>query len=257
MSSGRFLNNIAYITGAASGIGFATAKEFALEGAHVVAVDTDRDGLERLSEVEGLHPITTAQVDITDRQQIVESLKLAKHLGSPISILVNCAAVFDMQPLAQASEADVERSQKVNVKGTRQVTELVAATMIEASVVNGSIVNVSSLSGMGDKANETVYSKTKEAILNMTAKMAVNFGKSGIRVNSVSPGPILTPASYKHADQIGVDIATFKNGAKTSTIIGRMGKPEEVARAILFLASSESSYITGANLVVDGGFSLK
>jgi len=161
-----------------------------------------------------------------------------------------------MQPLMGASEEDRRRSQEVNVSGTQKVTELVAAEMVRASV-KGSIVQIGSVSGMGGRANETVYSQTKAAILKMALHQARILGQSGIRVNVVSPGPILTAATQKHVDQIGTGIEIFKAGAAAGTVIGRMGRPEEVANAVLFLASPDASYITGSNLVVDGGLSLK
>jgi NAD(P)-dependent dehydrogenase (short-subunit alcohol dehydrogenase family) len=251
----RLINQVAYITGAASGIGLATATLFAHEGARVIAVDIDQDGLQKLTQTQDRHSIATAVVDIRNPDRIKESLNQTQSKWGPISILVNSAAVFDMRPLTEASDEDRERSWQVNVAGTQNVTDLVAAAMIEASV-QGSIVHVSSVSGMGTRASETVYSETKAALLALTRDQARTLSKSNIRVNTVSPGPILTPASQEHADQIGIDIETFKEGAVTGTLIGRMGTPEEVAKAILFLTSPDASYITGANLVVDGGLSL-
>lgn len=252
--SSRLGNKVAIVTGAASGIGFATAERFAQEGARVAAIDIDAERLTRFKDISGVaRPITTLAVDISDLAAIRAAVsEIAQKYGS-IDILVNSAAIFDMTTLASASEQAIDASRKINVIGTGSFLDEVAQSMIEASKP-GSIINIASVSGMGVEPVETVYSSTKAEIISLSNKAALRLGKFGIRVNTVSPGPILTEASYKHMEQIGVDEETFTSRARTSTLIGRMGKPEEVANAILFLASDESSYITGSNLVIDGGF---
>lgn len=255
--SGRLANKITVVTGAASGIGFATAERFAEEGAQVVAVDVDIARLDRFTLLSGQidHAVLALVTDIADASQIKTAISRIMGKYGCIDILVNSAAIFDMTPLAEASEKALARSRQVNVLGTRNFMDEVARAMITKGT-KGSIINVSSVSGMGGEADKTVYSKTKAEILELTQSSALRLGHSGIRLNSVSPGPIFTEASLKHMEQIGVDEKTFTEGAKTGTVMGRMGTPEEVASAILFLASDEASYITGVNLVVDGGFSV-
>lgn len=254
--SKRILNKVAYVTGAASGIGFAVAQRFAKEGAHVFAIDIDARNLNFVAEVSAKYSIKTIVTDIANQKQVAASVDQAMKQKGSIDILVNSAAIFDMQPLEQATETDKQKSWNVNVEGTRIVTKLVSEAMVKKGI-QGAIVNIASVSGMGAEASKTVYSSTKAEILNMTKQQALDLGKSGIRVNAVSPGPILTPASFKHAKQINVDIEKFKSGTRTATIVGRMGTPEEVASVVLFLSSSEASYVTGTNFIVDGGYILK
>jgi NAD(P)-dependent dehydrogenase (short-subunit alcohol dehydrogenase family) len=254
--SERFEDKIAIVTGAASGIGFATASKFAQEGAQVVAVDIDGPRLQRFTELSGtLHKVDTRVVDVGDSLQVKETV--AKVLGTYgcINILVNSAAVFDMRALDAVTEQDIDASRRVNVHGARHFVDTVGAAMVEAGTL-GSIVNVSSVSGMGAEVTRNVYSMTKKELLDFTTTAALRWGRHGIRVNAVSPGPILTEASYKHLAQTDMDEATFLDGIRATTLIERMGEPKEVAGPILFLASDEASYMMGSNLVVDGGFNL-
>jgi NAD(P)-dependent dehydrogenase (short-subunit alcohol dehydrogenase family) len=164
---------------------------------------------------------------------------------------VNDAATFVLKGFG-ATPQDWERSLSVNVFGTAMVTEYAMEPMKKAG---GAIVIVGSISSFCAQPDFFVYSGTKAALVQMTRNMAMDLGPYRIRVNSVCPGTILTPASLRHIAKIGSTVEEFKRTEGAKTFLGRVGQPHEVAQAIGFLVSAQASYITGAVLMVDGGYS--
>jgi len=152
-------------------------------------------------------------------------------------------------------EATVEewrRSAGTNLVGTALVTKYAVEHMKQNK--RGAIVNLGSISSFVAQPNFFVYSSTKAAILQMSRNMALDLGPYNIRVNCICPGTILTPASFRHMENVGLTLEQFNAEEGSRTFLGRAGQPREVACAILFLASDEASYITGASLIIDGGY---
>jgi NAD(P)-dependent dehydrogenase (short-subunit alcohol dehydrogenase family) len=248
----RLKEKVAIVTGAASGIGQATAELFAEEGARVVLADIDT----RLGEAvtSGIrdqggraHFVRADISSETDAKQISEE---AIKMFDGIDILVNNAAAFVLKGF-NATVEDWHRSLEVNVTGTAMVTKYAVEHLKQTG---GAIVNLSSISAFIAQPDFFAYSATKAAVLQITRNMAMDLGRYKIRVNSVCPGTILTPASFRHMEKLGLTLEQFDAEEGAKTFLARAGRPREVAYAILFLVSDESSYITGASLMVDGGY---
>jgi len=248
----RIKNKVAIITGAASGIGEATALLFGGEGAKVVVADLDAAGgnntaaqiREKGGDAIFLHADISKEPDA--KRIIDESVQAYGR----VDILVNNAAAFVLKGL-EATMEDWQRSLATNVIGTALVSRFASDQMRENG--GGSIVNVSSQSAFYAEPTFLCYSSTKAAILHMTRLMALDLAPANIRVNTVCPGTIPTRATFNHIAKEGLTLEEFcaREGAKT--ILRRVGQAQEVAYAILFLASDEASFITAACLVVDGG----
>ena len=248
----RLKEKVAIVTGAASGIGQATAELFAEEGARVVLADIDTNFGEAVAsgirDKGGLAHFVAA--DIASEVEARKISEQAVRVFGGINILVNNAAVFVLKGF-DATVADWERSLGVNVTGTAMVTKCAVEHLKKTG---GAIVNLSSISAFIAQPDFFAYSTTKAALLQMTRNMAMDLGRFKIRVNSVCPGTILTPASLRHMEKLGMSLEQFDAEEGAKTFLARVGRPREVAYAILFLVSDESSYITGASLMVDGGY---
>ena len=240
------------MTGGAAGIGQATALLFAAEGATVVIADIDVDGGEAVvSEIQ-----SNGGEAIFIRADIANETD-AKHIADEtarrfqrIDVLVNNAATFVLKGL-DATVADWHRSLNVNVIGTASCSKYVAEHM---KTTGGSIVLVSSISGMVAQPSFITYSATKAALIQMSKNMALDLASFNIRVNCVCPFAILTQASLMHMQQAGISMDEFVAEVGGGTLLKRIADPKEAAYAILFMASDEASFITGAQLVVDGGY---
>ncbi len=248
----RLKNKVAMITGAASGIGQATAELFAEEGASVAVVDVDVERGEatarNISEHGGQARFVRA--DIARGADCAQAVSETLQAYGTVDILVNNAAAFVLKGFGATPE-DWQLSFGVNVVGSAMITRYAVAHMKQKG---GAIVNLSSISGFVAQPDFFVYSATKAALLQMTRNMAMDLGPYRIRVNSVCPGTIITPASLRHMEKVGLTLEQFDAQEGAKTFLGRAGRPREVAYAILFLASDEASYITGAALMVDGGY---
>jgi NAD(P)-dependent dehydrogenase (short-subunit alcohol dehydrogenase family) len=252
----RLRDQVAIVTGGGSGIGQATAVRFAEEGAKVVIVDIDRAaGEETVSLIkkvggEGL----TVQADVSKENEVKQIAAQTTSAFGKIEILVNNAAVFIFKGI-EATVEDWQRSLSVNILGTALCTKYAVEKMKEQN--KGAIVNLGSISAMTAQPEFTAYSATKAAILQMTRNMALDFAPFHIRVNSVCPGAVLTPALDRYALQKGMTMEQVHAAWAPAHLLNRLAQPREIANAILFLASEEASFITGANLMVDGGFTVR
>lgn len=241
---GRLQGKIAIITGGASGIGEKMSDLFVKEGATVIAADINEAALEKVNKKENMQGITLDVSNEDDWKNLVEQVE--KEHGK-IDILVNNAGVTSEKMLNSIDYKDWEFLNKINGFGALLGHKYVGQAMVENK--QGSIVNLSSVTaqvGMGLNS----YSASKGAVRAISKAAATEFGRSGVRVNAVFPGVIATPMTEgleESADQLAQINAL--------TPLGRLGKPEEVANAILFLASDEASFITGAELAIDGGYS--
>jgi NAD(P)-dependent dehydrogenase (short-subunit alcohol dehydrogenase family) len=249
----RLKGKIAAITGAATGLGEATALLFAEEGAHVVVADFDDAGGERtVSEIrkKGAEALFV-HADISKESDARGIAEEAVRVFGGIDVLVNNAAVFVLKGF-DATVAEWQRSLGINVIGTALVTKYVAEVMKKNG--RGAIVNLSSISAWIAQSNMFAYSSTKAAILQMTRNMAMDLALYGIRVNAVCPGTIMTAAVCRYMQERGMTLDQLNAEEGAKTLLKRVGQQREVANAILFLASDDASYITGTHLMVDGGY---
>lgn len=233
------------VTGAASGIGLATARLLAGSGWHVVAADRDTAALERLAEQElSIEPV---QLDVTDERGISDLADRCSRLGSPLKALVNSAGIAATDRFAETTADQMRRVYEVNVIGTFLLSQALAPVMRENG--GGSIVHLASVSGIKGNFGRSAYGASKGAVVTLTKIMAVELATDRIRVNAIAPGPIETLM----VKQMHTDVT--RDEWHRTLPMRRYGTPEEVAAAIAFLTDErQSSYVTGQVLSVDGGF---
>ena len=245
---GRLKNKTAIVTGGAHGIGKAISEVFAQEGAVVFIVDIDEKAGEaaalEICKKSGIAVFTKA--DVSSAEQVAVVIKAASANSGRIDVLCNNAAYLaDWHNAAEISDGEWEDCFSVSLMGAQHCTRKVLPLMMQQR--SGSIINISSVQGLVAGRNSVAYTSIKAALLGFTRSVACDFGAHNIRCNAICPGAIQTRISPKsgeelHERQVG------------KTLLGRVGQPNEVAYAALFLASDESSYITGAVLPVDGGW---
>lgn len=241
-------NKVAIITGATSGIGLATAKLYLAEGAKVVLTGRSKEKLDALeNELEGDYLLLQAEASsVEDSRKLIKQTR--SHFGK-IDVLFLNAGVFRMEPSGQLTEAIYDEVYNINVKGPIfTVNEALSELNEGASIIfNTSVVNLKGFPAMG------AYASSKAALRSFTRTMAAELGGKGIRVNSIAPGPIDTPIYGKH-NMPQEEINQMASSFPTMVPLGRFGEANEVAQTALFLASADSSYISGAEIPVDGGF---
>jgi 3-oxoacyl-[acyl-carrier protein] reductase len=235
----RLQNKIAIITGAAKGIGLATAMRFSQEGAKVMLADINLAELEKHAEAYAMN--------VTDRDSIQAAVDAIMKKHGRIDILINNAGITQDARLVKMTEMQFDAVIDVNLKGVFNCTQLVVPHMLEAK--RGAIVNASSVVGLYGNFGQTNYSATKFGVIGFTKTWARELGPKGIRVNAVCPGFVGTEMVMAMPSAILEDIAK-------RTWMGRLGTPDEIANVYVFLASDEASYINGSTLEVSGGISL-
>jgi NAD(P)-dependent dehydrogenase (short-subunit alcohol dehydrogenase family) len=239
-----FSGKTACVTGAASGIGRATATLFADMGATVYAADRDQKGLDALA-TERPERIKTVVYDQSKRESVEH---LASVIG-PVDILANNAGVLLYEPLVDLKWDDLEYVVSIDLVGAIGLTRLVGAAMIERK--RGAIIHTGSQLTFNGAEFRAVYAAAKAGISQFVKTAALEWGPRGIRVNCVAPGRTLTAINRHLLSDPGEYAEAIKR-----IPLGRFGQPEDIARAIAFLASDASSYVTGQTLVVDGGWVL-
>lgn len=231
------------ITGGARGIGRATAELFLSEGAKVAVVDVDEAEVASVASELGEHALGLG-VDVTSQSSVKAGIdRIVGHFGT-IDILVNNAGIIRDAQLAKMTEADFDAVISVNLKGVYNVGQAVAQVMVSQG--RGVILNASSVVALYGNFGQTNYVASKAAVIGMTKTWARELGRKGIRVNAVAPGFIRTRMTEGIPDKVMDQLS-----AKVP--LARMGEPVEIARAYLFLASDEASYVNGHVLSVDGG----
>lgn len=245
----RLKDKVCIITGAASGIGFATAKRFAEEGGIPVLCDISHtDVVARRNELARIEPRSLAYgIDVTERHAIDAMVSdVLTRLGG-IDVLVNNAGITADARLANMTIAQWQSVIDVNLTGVFLCTQAVVATMLSRG--SGCIINASSVSGVYGNFGQGNYAATKGGIISMTRSWARELGPKGVRVNAVVPGSVATPILEKLSREALDRMAQ-------SCWMRRIGKPEEIASVYAFLASDDASYVNGASLEVSGGLSL-
>jgi len=248
----RLAGKAALITGAANGIGRATAVVFAAEGARIVATDIDADRLEDLRvelEARGAECATVVG-DVSQDADARGMIDTAVERYGRLDVLVANAGVIPLGAITESTAEDWDYVMSIDGRGMFLSCKYAIEAMLKTG--GGAIVCLSSISGLAGQARQSTYGPAKFAASGLTKHLAVEWAAKGIRVNAVAPGTIRTEAVRRLPEQPGG--AEYIEEIQRNHPMGRLGEPEEVARAIAFLASDEASFITGAILAVDGGY---
>jgi 2-hydroxycyclohexanecarboxyl-CoA dehydrogenase len=247
----RLEGRIALVTGGASGIGAATARRLAAEGARVAVADLNDDGARAVAgEIDGL----AVRVDVADAAWVRAAVaEVSSSLGD-IDVLVNNAGTDRFAFFVNTDEALWDFVLGVNLRGTIAVTHAVLDGMQRRG--RGAIVNVASEAGRVGSQGSVVYSAAKAGVIGFTRAVARESSRFGVRVNAVAPGPIDTPLLNAAPTELGEIGERLKAGMIAATSMRRIGQPEEVAATIAFLASDDASFVTGQTINVSGGLSM-
>ena len=255
MRQGELRDCVALVTGAGSGIGRAIAVLFAREAAKVVVAD--------LSEVDGKSTVELirkdngdtilVQGDVSKGDSVKRMVKVSVEEFGKLNVLVNNAGVESTGSVVDLSEEDWDKVMRINLKGTFLCSKYCAPRIVESG--GGAIINVASVLGLIGSKGEAAYCASKGGIISLSRAMALDFASQNVRVNCLCPGSVLTPTFKRVMKASGQYDAAFARNLKKIPL-GRVADPEEIAQAALFLASKKSSYMTGATLVIDAGWSV-
>ncbi len=251
---------IAFVTGAGSGIGEHIARLFAQQGAHVILSDVRADAAERVaSEIQAAGGSTrTQQLDVSEELQVKAALEQVATTEGRLDILVNNAGVSHVGTILETSLEDWERLISVNARGVFLCSKYAVTQMLAQNPAGGILVNIASVAGMIAIDQRFPYSATKGAVISMTRSIAIDFVTQGIRCNAICPGTVHTPfvEGYLARNFAGRE-DEVRQQLHARQPIGRMGRPDEIAYAALYLASDEAAFVTGSTLVIDGGWTAK
>jgi 2-keto-3-deoxy-L-fuconate dehydrogenase len=246
--AGRLAGKTALITAAAQGIGRATAIAFADEGASVIATDVNQAALETLARERP--QIRARRLDVLDSKAVEGA---AAELGA-LDALFNCAGFVHQGSILECAEKDFDFSTDLNVKSMYRMCRAFLPAMVASG--KGNIINMSSVaSSVTGVPNRFVYGTTKAAIIGLTKSIAADFVKKGIRCNAICPGTVQTPSLDQRIAALG-DSDKVRADFIARQPMGRVGKPEEIAALVVYLASDESGFTTGQIHVIDGGWTI-
>ena len=241
---------IALITGAGSGIGAAIAETFARAGAEVIIADRDRAAGESVA----------AKISSTGKRATFRALDvsndseceaIARETGH-LDILVNNAGIGHVGTILQTTAADLDRMYQVNVRGVFNLSKAFVPQMVERK--SGCIINMASIGGVVGIRDRLAYCATKFAVVGITKSMALDHAKQGVRVNCICPGRVETPFVSARLKEYPDPQKAYEEMSSTQAV-GRMGRPDEIAAAALYLASDEAAFVTGTAFLIDGGWS--
>jgi NAD(P)-dependent dehydrogenase (short-subunit alcohol dehydrogenase family) len=236
-------NKVAVVTGAARGIGLAIARRLAAEGARVMLADLDQDAVAQAASTLGQLAHTA---DVSRRDQVQRMIAVAAEHFGRVDVLVNNAGIYRSTPLLELGEDEFDRIMAVNVKSALFGIQAVAPQMIARG--SGSIVNIASVAAVLGSPGAAAYCVSKAGVVQLTNLAAIELAPHGVRVNAVGPGTFATEmAQDAYTDE------TLRSRILPRTPLGRLGRPEEAAAVALFLASDDSSYVTGKTIFADGG----
>jgi NAD(P)-dependent dehydrogenase (short-subunit alcohol dehydrogenase family) len=244
----------ALVTGAASGIGEAIAHTFARAGALVYVADRDDINVARVTEAiaEAGGRAVPVRLDVTNEADCARTAAAIAGDHGALDVLVNNAGVGHVGTIVETTGADLDRLYSVNVRGVFNVTQACIGPMLARR--NGCIINTASIGGIVGIRDRLAYCTTKFAVVGMTKAMALDHATSGVRVNCVCPGRVETPFVTARLREYPDPEAAYREMAATQAV-GRMARPDEIAAAVLYLASDEAAFITGSALIIDGGWS--
>ncbi|WP_342514704.1 beta-ketoacyl-ACP reductase [Sporosarcina sp. FSL K6-1522] len=247
---GSLKNKVAIVTGAGQGIGAATAKRLAQEGAKVAVFDLE-PGRETVQTIESINGEAIAVAcDVSDVEQVdVAVEKVVSHFGR-VDILVNNAGVIRDNLIFRMSPEDWDLVMNVHLRGSFLCTKAVQKHMVEQRF--GKIINISSASAMGNRGQAN-YSAAKAGIQGLTKTLALELGPFNINVNSVAPGYVVTDMTKETSERVGLDFEEQQQLIAKNNPLRKVGKPEDIANVIAFLASEDSSYVNGQIIYVNGG----
>ncbi|HEV2030448.1 MAG TPA: SDR family NAD(P)-dependent oxidoreductase [Candidatus Dormibacteraeota bacterium] len=250
---------VAVITGGASGLGLAVARQMGAAGARLVLVDWDQATLEAATAeiAQSGAEVRSLRGDVSEEATATATMDLVRSVFGRLDILFNNAGIDPLRArsVIETEVADWDRVLDVNVKSAYLMSRAAIPLMREGG--GGSIVNTASVAGLKPGADETAYSVSKAAMVSLTQALALDFAAEGIRANCVCPGFMEMVMADRRRDLTEEQQAARAAGAAARVPLGRQGTYEEVAKAVLFLAGPDASYITGAALVVDGGMMLR
>ena len=247
-------NKIALVTGAGSGIGAAIAETFVRANAFVYVTDRDeKSGHETVARIRA-HKGEAEFIgfDVTDEGLCQRAADQVHNAKQRLDVLVNNAGIGHVGSLLQTSGADMDRLYAVNVRGMFNVTKAFLPRMIERG--SGNVINLASIGGVVAVRDRLAYCTTKFAVVGFTKSVALDHATQGIRCNCICPGRVETPFVAARLKEYPNPEKAYQEMAATQAI-GRMGKPEEIAHAAVYLASDESAFVTGAAFLIDGGWS--
>lgn len=253
----RLEGRVAIITGGAGGIGSATAALFCAERAKVLITDTNAAALaETATAVRAQFPnaqIETFKADVSSAEDAQAAVAKATKAFGGLDVLVNNAAVRNLANVGDSDPAEWDRLISINLRGAVNFSKAALPALRQSK--HASIVIVSSVYGVVGRAGWPIYDATKAALLALTRSLAHEEAKHGIRANAVCPGATLTPYTLQRNMALGKSEDEVRNEKRADSLLGRWARPEEIAYPILWLASAESSFMTGATIMVDGGLS--
>lgn len=239
-------NKTCIVTGGSNGIGKAICNRLLEENCNVIILDVKRP--DEIEKFKFYH------CDLSSEEEISSTVAEIERNYKKIDILVNNAAIFIMKGIEATSE-EWKRITQVNIVSVSIITKYLLPLLINSH--NGSIINIASISAIIGQANFAMYNATKAAILGLTKCWAIDFGKDNIRVNNILPGYIDSPSSKQYLTERNLDETLINRKLRAQHPLGRLGTPNDIANAVAFIASEEASFITGADIIIDGGFTIQ